>query len=289
MNPYEILKINESKTYDEVKCYFYKVISRDYYTDKENVILLLNSWKYYKYHIFGSVKTKEELEKEFQEYFNNNIEIPSLYELVDDNGFDLLGVTIETPIKEAKKRFYELALLIHPDKGGNKEDMDVLYRAWKYVEHYLEMNDKKRIIDLEKMDKEFKTFCLEQEDKELPKFSELFENNPFTEIFNIEFEKTYTKPLFESGGYGHLYNEPDNLPSLLDVIVPYNGVKNIDGMRDNLIKSQIQTDYSDDKYCYDYYLAFVKNEMNSSNILLEKEINDKSIYERINLENNKKI
>jgi hypothetical protein len=277
MNPYEILDINENSLFDDVKQTFYKKSSSVYYSDKKELIKLINAWKYYKSHIFGSNKLKEELINNFENYYNEDIEIPSIYELVEDNAFDIFGITMDTPLKEAKKKYYELALLTHPDKGGRKEDMTVLHGMWKYIEMYLNTN-LNRTVDLEFLDKEFKDFCKKQEEEELPAFSKLFEENPFTEIFNKEFETTYEKPLFEQGGYGYLYDEPDDLPSLCNVNkeIVFSG-----NYKYNLINSEIPDNYSE-KDCYDYYLAYLSNKLDTSNILKNKQNNDMIIYDRMN-------
>ena len=49
------------------------------------------------------------------------------------NPYDFLGVTINSSIKELKKKYFELALICHPDKGGNSNDMDILNKAYLYI------------------------------------------------------------------------------------------------------------------------------------------------------------
>ena len=279
MNPYDILDISDNDKYDDVKLKYYRKISQEYYNDKDKVIELMNAWRYYKWNIHDTEKTNEEIITGFNQYYNKELEIPSLYELLDNSPFDLLGVTIDTPLKEAKKKFYELALVMHPDKGGRKEDMDVLYDSWKYVETQINYNNTNRTIDLETLEKEFKEFCLNQEKEKCPDFAKLFETNPFTEVFNQEFEKTHYQTKFDAGGYQHLYNESDDLISL-NQIIKYNGIESRYNGNQQSINDETVDDYSNGN-CYDYCMAYSKNEFNEDEILKQKEIDNKEIYERI--------
>jgi len=47
--------------------------------------------------------------------------------------YSLLGVTYESSITEVRKAFFELALLCHPDKGGNPDDMRMLQCAYDWI------------------------------------------------------------------------------------------------------------------------------------------------------------
>lgn len=48
--------------------------------------------------------------------------------------FELMGVTYKTPLAEVRKRYYSLAMLCHPDKGGQAQDMATLHAAFKWIE-----------------------------------------------------------------------------------------------------------------------------------------------------------
>ena len=52
--------------------------------------------------------------------------------------YQLLGVTSKSNIKELKKNYYSLALICHPDRGGNTNDMVTLYKAYLYVKQQLQ-------------------------------------------------------------------------------------------------------------------------------------------------------
>ena len=54
------------------------------------------------------------------------------------NPYNLLGISIDSSLKELRKNYYELALICHPDKGGDSKDMIVLHRAYLYCKQQLE-------------------------------------------------------------------------------------------------------------------------------------------------------
>ena len=100
------------------------------------------------------------------------------------NPYDFLGISINSTIKELKKKYFELALICHPDKGGSKDDMIFLNKSYKYIYRQLEgINTKVTYEDLEES---FMKFCKEQED--IPcEFSEIYDN--FRKTFNENFDK----------------------------------------------------------------------------------------------------
>ena len=103
------------------------------------------------------------------------------------NPYELLGVTVDSDISSLTKNYYKLALLCHPDKGGNPDDMNVLHTSYLYIKEQLKVvNVDKKLEDFEN---EFSEFCKIQEAIPAPKFSEIFTENPFTSDFNREFEK----------------------------------------------------------------------------------------------------
>ena len=54
------------------------------------------------------------------------------------NPYSLLGVTIASSPAELRANYYQLALLCHPDRGGNRDDMVALHTAYEYVRAQLE-------------------------------------------------------------------------------------------------------------------------------------------------------
>ena len=68
------------------------------------------------------------------------------------NPYKLLGVKINTDLVTVKKQYYHLALLCHPDKGGDAKDMDVIHKAYKYIEN--QIKDIKN-VSYEELENEF--------------------------------------------------------------------------------------------------------------------------------------
>lgn len=81
--------------------------------------------------------------------------------------YDLLGVSVDSTPAEARSAYYQLALLMHPDKGGSAADMRVLHAAYTYVVKQLEGVNRTRT--LEDMEAEFEEFCREQKENGDPR------------------------------------------------------------------------------------------------------------------------
>lgn len=116
------------------------------------------------------------------------------------NPYELLGVTIESSPSDVRKAFYELAKIMHPDKGGTSSDMDALYKAYCYVHQQVVSVNRDATVDT--LQEEFDTFCKLQKDSP----------PPFVDIHNDwaeEFSKAWsqTTPRWNSSeqvGYGDL-------------------------------------------------------------------------------------
>lgn len=118
--------------------------------------------------------------------------------------YKLLGVTINSSVSELKKNYYNLALICHPDKGGNNKDMIMLKKSYDYLKPQLSNKSSKTYEELED---DFSNFCKQQEDKICP-FSFIYEeSHDWIKDFNKEFDNNKklkdSKKLFDSG-YGHL-------------------------------------------------------------------------------------
>ena len=101
------------------------------------------------------------------------------------NPYSLLGVNVNSSLRELKKNYYNMALLCHPDRGGDKRDMNVVCLAYNYIKEQLE-NVKERTY--EELEDEFEKFIKEQE-IELPKFGQIYEEtNDWIVDFNKKFE-----------------------------------------------------------------------------------------------------
>lgn len=110
-------------------------------------------------------------------------------DLLTINPYNLLGVNTKSTINELKKAYYNLALMCHPDKGGDEKDMVVVSNAYRYIKDQLIKIEFKKDVTYENLEEEFKLFCEEQESKP-PKFSYIYEEtNDWIKDFNREFEK----------------------------------------------------------------------------------------------------
>ena len=104
------------------------------------------------------------------------------------NPFKLFGIDYNKfNENDLKKKYYELSLLCHPDKGGSKDDMNILHNAYNYVKEQIQ--NCKDIDTYEKMEQNFEDFCSTQESK-MPDFNEIFkESNDYKR--HIEFNKQF--------------------------------------------------------------------------------------------------
>jgi len=140
------------------------------------------------------------------------------------NPYLLLGLTVNSSLADVKKAYYGLALLLHPDKGGSAQDMIVLCKAYNYIKKQIQMNVDKSEMDMEKLEKEFESFCKEQENRP-PTFTEIYKETDekfkdFSEQLQ-RFNRQYTEckaeeemkgdvDIFRTQGYGHLMDESKN-------------------------------------------------------------------------------
>ena len=102
------------------------------------------------------------------------------------NPYSLLGVNDKSSLRDLKKNYYNMALICHPDRGGDKNDMNIICLAYNYIKEQLE-NVKE--VTYEQLEDEFEMFCKEQESLSVPKFGNIYEEtNDWIVDFNKEFE-----------------------------------------------------------------------------------------------------
>jgi curved DNA-binding protein CbpA len=146
------------------------------------------------------------------------------------NPFKLLGVNYNSSNTELKKAYYHLALLCHPDKGGCKDDMDIISKAYHYAREQINNKTDKTYEELQD---EFDEFCKAQLDKKPDTFAYIYEEtNDWIVDFNKEFElqrKTSldndeeNNPYSLQNGYGNLMKQSDtNINKLLENGCEYN-------------------------------------------------------------------
>jgi curved DNA-binding protein CbpA len=107
--------------------------------------------------------------------------------------YKLLGVTIKHKREDIRSAFKSLSLLCHPDKGGRREDMEVLYIAYRYILEQIEFAEHGRTMEDEEA--KFKEFLELQNSKksEIPSFYEIMtdeKNKDFNEMFEKRQEFT---------------------------------------------------------------------------------------------------
>lgn len=96
--------------------------------------------------------------------------------------YELLGVATNSTPKEVRKAYYQLALLCHPDKGGDPKDMHMIHYAYEWVMKQIEGVDTS--YTYEKAQQEFDDFIAAQNKQasSLPSFTDiLLESNGLNE------------------------------------------------------------------------------------------------------------
>ena len=100
--------------------------------------------------------------------------------------YKLLGVTVKHKREDVRSAFKSLSLLCHPDKGGRREDMEVLYVAYRYILEQIEFGEHGRTMEEEEL--KFKDFLELQTSgrSEIPSLFEIMtdeKNRDFNEMF----------------------------------------------------------------------------------------------------------
>jgi hypothetical protein len=110
------------------------------------------------------------------------------------NPYELLGVTIDSTLKDLKTSFYSLALLLHPDRGGTSEEMIVLQSSYDWI--------KSQILNTENNKKNYTDLLDSYTASNILPFSDIFDEVVFdTKKFNEEFDNLCLSNI-ENDGYG---------------------------------------------------------------------------------------
>lgn len=130
------------------------------------------------------------------------------------NPFKLFGLDSKSTLDELRKAYYKMALICHPDKGGTKEDMDIVYKAYIYIKNQLENCKEEKEYD--KLEEDFKDFCQKQTDNPPPflEIWELSDDKRFHDEFNKKFMKLHHHDDIEKDspfkdGYGELMDKSE--------------------------------------------------------------------------------
>ena len=102
--------------------------------------------------------------------------------------YKLLGITVKHKREDVRSAFKSLSLLCHPDKGGRREDMEVLYISYRYILEQIEFSEHGRTMEDEEA--KFKDFLKLQisQKSEIPSLYEIMTNEK-NKDFNEMFEK----------------------------------------------------------------------------------------------------
>lgn len=114
--------------------------------------------------------------------------------------FDLLGVSLGASGQEVRKRYYQLACLCHPDRGGTAEQMRTLHNAYQFVSRSVALNTTDTLADLQGA---FDAFCVAQT-TDPPRFVDIhadcFEQRRFHDTFDTS-AAADVDHAFAQGGY----------------------------------------------------------------------------------------
>ena len=82
----------------------------------------------------------------------------------------LFGVTPETPMRDVRKAYLKMALLCHPDHGGNTSDMNIVYQAYVWIRDQIESADRRNAVF--RVEERFRTLSMNEIEKEVANFNE---------------------------------------------------------------------------------------------------------------------
>ncbi len=127
------------------------------------------------------------------------------------NPYEFLGFDSKNPnisMNELKSTYYQLALICHPDRGGNTNDMLVLQNAYLYIKKQIELKDEKATT-FEEIEKEFKDFINEQ-NSTCPPFGKIYDDtHTWRYEFNQKFDEVNNNDenSLLSNGYGDMMDQ----------------------------------------------------------------------------------
>jgi curved DNA-binding protein CbpA len=136
------------------------------------------------------------------------------------NPYELLGIDIkrkDLTMKHVKKAYFEMALLCHPDKGGNESDMKVVQEAYEFIRDQMKNTSVLTDDNINKIENEFKKYC-ETQEKTIPSFPDIYNNvQEWQKKFNEQFEKDKkNKEKYDEYGYSYC-SSPDGYGNEMDI------------------------------------------------------------------------
>jgi curved DNA-binding protein CbpA len=211
-------------------------------------------------------------------------EIKKLRDIITDDKlvkpYELFGLDENSRMVELKKAYYGMALMVHPDKGGTKDEMDILHKAYVYVKTQIE-NRIDNPKSLEELEAEFKDFCDKQEAIPVPKFSEIYDETcDWIKDFNLKFEEEATKKYGDNIGKDSMHNPYNNEYGYGDMMDKseinsenvYSESEDYDKKRENPNKPIIK--FHKELIAYKGYSAYGGDSSNNALSLENKRVND---------------
>jgi hypothetical protein len=109
--------------------------------------------------------------------------------------YALLGVNQDSSMTDVKRAYRQLALLYHPDKGGNVNDMRIIKNACDWICNDIDIiNMENEKGTYEERNAEFQEFIKSQEKSSIPSFSQIeFESLVQEHITIDDIDKTYER------------------------------------------------------------------------------------------------
>ena len=186
--------------------------------------------------------------------------------------FELLGVDCKSSREEVRRSFKDLSLVCHPDKGGDEEQMKMLYMAYKFVLEQIEFQEHGRTMEEE--EENFKKFLEGQIICKLPSIFEIMTEES-NKLFNLKWEedKGEVIDMCYPSNYGEkMKNEPEKFST---EIIEYKEPKTIGELSfSSILDFTVNpvkdfTDYTGGGG-YDYVLAHSIEKLD--NIIEEKDV-----------------
>lgn len=114
------------------------------------------------------------------------------------NPYALLGVSVHSTCQEVRRRYYDLACICHPDRGGTADQMRTLHNAYQFVARGNALTGKASLEDLQT---QFDEFCTAQHEAP-PAFIDIHADEHQRTNFHAAFEASAEiDSAFAPGGY----------------------------------------------------------------------------------------
>lgn len=121
------------------------------------------------------------------------------------NPYELLGINIKDKnlkMKDVKKAYFDMAMICHPDKGGNNNDMNIVQKAYQFVQEQMKHHSNMTDENIESIDNDFYAFYKKQEEI-IPPFADIYHDvGQWQQKFNEEYESERARKLEENDTYG---------------------------------------------------------------------------------------